>query len=294
MSFIRSSEEMRLPFHVSSYDADKPRARQRPATQPARPARCSRVLLSACILSSTFTVCNSFQSSFCRLACGTNLPSTTELMDRAIGASSNWPGLRPSMRAVKGAQAAFCSAGTADASEAGPEFKKSSVSRRQVVEGIAAGAMLGSSTAHLRASRHLSSSAPQRSARPEDSLFQVVPLFATNIEKEIAFWTRAMGMTVHASERSLLLSFSTAPRTKEVALELQEASFGQLGRRAHVFDIELCLRPTLLQDINRTGGTVVSKNPQEMELLSPSGQRVRVRPLTGSVLLAPAMRLAVA
>eukprot|EP00960_Hanusia_phi_P012580 367758-Hanusia_phi.AAC.3 len=144
----------------------------------------------------------------------------------------------------------------------------------------------------------------KQSHHPEHSLQRRIKIFASDVEREIAFWTRGLGMTVFTEESSILLSYDdiaayyTAPGgpvqddTSNV-LELVEgnqfdgANDPALKQKLY---IQLPFRPHLLDDIKKTGGSIergggmpfqlfagAPEAGKKISISSPAGQEVYLK-----------------
>lgn len=89
-------------------------------------------------------------------------------------------------------------------------------------------------------------------------------LGVTDLEKEVSFWTRVMGMSVtptsDAAGRELLcVSYGASPGGRRVQLDLAERG-GMAPRNFPRMSVDLRLqfRPSLMADVVKLGGKVVS------------------------------------
>mmetsp|Transcript_10800 Transcript_10800/g.22307 ORF Transcript_10800/g.22307 Transcript_10800/m.22307 type:complete len:235 (+) Transcript_10800:98-802(+) len=222
--------------------------------------------------------------------CAALLPTTTAFQiashkPTAFGASASLE--RANLRA-RTPLSACCSVGAAGAGEAEHESRPS-LTRRELVEGMAAGAMISSRMG--RNSRNMFGVQEGNTANPRAGFFEILPVLTDKLEQEIAFWTRGLGMTVHSDEAALLVSFSTQPRSKELALRLDERP-SSAKPSSSVLGVQVPFRPRLMQDIEMTGGEVISHGTGEMRVRSPSGQQVLIEQSQASIMVAPSLRVA--
>jgi hypothetical protein len=121
-------------------------------------------------------------------------------------------------------------------------------------------------------------------------------LIVTDLEAEVSFWTRAMGMSVlpcadSAGRGSLSVSFGERSARHTLILR-EQARGGGLDYPRACLDARIPLRPGFLSDVARLGGRVLGgaggrRAADEVALLSPSGHLVRAQLVRSSVTLSP-------